>query len=476
MKTLSQWLLIGVAMMGLLASDAIGESKGHAWLHKHGTVLLAGATHDLQKSDFDIETYRAVGYNALWDANPSGKLFDLADEHKIPWFCSGRLGRLESPYAGGIIMFDEPQFKKVSSIDGSERIFRPHLSGLPGPLGKGIGGPSSKELRFLNLIGMDINGGTSAKLLWGDDSNPGYTYEQYVQDVLNIWQPDILMHDHYPFRENEHSRHHYLANNFYERMGIIRAAALKRGIPYWKYCQAYGKPHDIAVPSKSDTRLELFAGLAYGFTGFVHYWYDQPHDRNRGLVRLFFDNQNNPTDFYRHVVEAVPDIANLGGATIHLLSTDIRYAPCRQTKQIPKGSTSWNDPQRSLSFTDPYQKDIKVSGQADKDDFVIGYFLDGQGERYFMPVNVRHDPSAAKNCAETVEIEFAFADSGIKRLLRLNRKSGQVETIDDSSPIFTAIGPDRYRLTLTLPGGTGDLFKYDTGSPFAGVNSLMDPS
>ena len=224
---------LGFIVICALSGHAAAESKANAWLHKQGTVLLAGATHDLSKSDFDIETYLGVGYNALWDASPSRKLFDLADTHRIPWFCNGVKGRVESPNAGGFIVYDEPHFKKVSSLDGSERIYRPHLSGLPGPLGLGIGGPRYKELRFLNLIGMDSypQGGTSPKALWGDDSHPDYSYRQYVQDVLNIWQPDVLMHDHYPFGETRNPLRYYFSNNLYEYMEIIRQAALARNIP-----------------------------------------------------------------------------------------------------------------------------------------------------------------------------------------------------------------------------------------------------
>ena len=36
--------------------------------------------------------------------------------------------------------------------------------------------------------------------------------------------------------------------------------------------------------------------------------------------------------------------------------------------------------------------------------------------------------------------------------------------------MFSAMGGGRFRLVLQLAGGTGDLFKYDTGAPFAGID------
>ena len=237
MEAFRRWLLGVVFVIACISGRASAESKGHAWLHRHGTVLLAGTTHDVSKGAFDVERYLAVGYNALWDASPSETLFDFAEKHRIPWFCVGHKGRVESPYAGGFVMYDEPHFRKVSSLDGSERTFRPHLSGLPGPIGLGIGGPRCKELRFLNLVGMDtdVNPGGLVRRLWGDDGNPDYTYEQYVEDVLNIWQPDLVMHDHYPFSEKRNPPQYIFSKTFYRDMGIIRTAALKRGLAYWKY-------------------------------------------------------------------------------------------------------------------------------------------------------------------------------------------------------------------------------------------------
>jgi hypothetical protein len=474
-RQIAQIVVATIVACGLRA-NASAESKAHRWLHQHGTVLLAGATHDLSRSDFDVETYLAVGYNALWDANPSKMLFDLADEHRIPWFCNGVKGRIESPNAGGFIVYDEPHFRKVSSLDGSERVYRPYLSGLPGPLGLGIGGPRHKELRFLNLMGMDSypQGGIKPKALWGDDTNPDYTYSQYVQDVLNIWQPDVLMHDHYPFGETRSPLRYYFSNNFYEHMEIIRRAALARNIPYWRYNQAYGKINDRAQPSRSQARLELFAGLTYGFTGFVHYWYDQPHDRDRGLVCMFFDANADATDFHGDVSDAVQEVSHLGRAVIHLLSTGIRYVSSDRTTEVPRGALSWDNPGQLLSNLDPYQKRITVTGQHDGDDFIIGFFMDPAGERYFMPVNVRHDPESTADCSETVRIEFDFSDSGINRLLRLNRRTGRVEPIEAPGPLMKVGLNGRHQLTLTLPGGTGDLFKYDTGARFVGDSTSLD--
>ena len=50
-------------------------------------------------------------------------------------------------------------------------------------------------------------------------------------------------------------------------------------------------------------------------------------------------------------------------------------------------------------------------------------------------------------------------DPAVKRVLRLSRHTGKVETL--------TVHPTK-GLAVTLPGGTGDLFKFDTG-PFVGL-------
>ncbi len=61
-----------------------------------------------------------------------------------------------------------------------------------------------------------------------------------------------------------------------------------------------------------------------------------------------------------------------------------------------------------------------------------------------------------------------FVPPEVKAVLRLNRETGKTERLE--------IKDAEQGLLVTLPGGTGDLFKYDTG-PFAGVTEKnVDPS
>ena len=91
---------------------------------------------------------------------------------------------------------------------------------------------------------------------------------------------------------------------------------------------------------------------------------------------------------------------------------------------------------------------------------LIGFFDDESGQEYFMVVNLVHGLNVSKmDGARTVRLTFG---SEVKRIERLNRMSGLVESLrtkPDSNG--TRI------LDLQLEGGTGDLFKWANGKAWA---------
>ena len=62
---------------------------------------------------------------------------------------------------------------------------------------------------------------------------------------------------------------------------------------------------------------------------------------------------------------------------------------------------------------------------------------------------------------QQIRVDFDFTSSGIDSLQRLNRLTGEVETV-----ALIHDGGTKYHLDLELDGGTGDLFKFDDGQPF----------
>lgn len=110
-------------------------------------------------------------------------------------------------------------------------------------------------------------------------------------------------------------------------------------------------------------------------------------------------------------------------------------------------------------------------------DLLIGHHtptleeLDGDpfsDESYFMIVNLLKDQNtSAAGATQQITVDFDFGASNINSLQRLNRNTGQVETMP-----LTPMGGALFQLDISLPGGTRDLFKYNTGAPFVHGLSL----
>src|SRR5204863_4916085 len=141
---------------------------------------------------------------------------------------------------------------------------------------------------------------------------------------------------------------------------------------------------------------------------------------------------------------------------------------------LPLDFKSW----AAGSEGDPYITSIAATNLGtlnggNRADVLVGYFnplqetFDGPAysdELYFMITNGLTDPAGlATDCRQLITINFDFKTSGISSLLRLSRDSGTLEQV----PLILD-SPSHYHLSLTLDGGTGDLFKFNDGAPFVG--------
>ena len=73
---------------------------------------------------------------------------------------------------------------------------------------------------------------------------------------------------------------------------------------------------------------------------------------------------------------------------------------------------------------------------------------------------------SATACQQQLTVNFDFDVSGITSLQRLRRSDGQVEVVP-----LTHLSGSLYQYVFTLDGGTGDLFKFNDGAPFVGIQS-----
>lgn len=311
-----------------------------------------------------------------------------------------------------------------------------------------------------------------------------------MRNYMQQAKPDLLMNQSYPFFGGE-STAGGSPTLLYENMATFRAAALggndgtgARPIPYGLFTQTFVRGgHTV---SESEARLNNFAAWTFGYKLVDAFFYDAVNSGPDALEAVLFSGAGtaSPTPLFYQLAETNRQSLNLGPALVRLVSTDVRMILGKngpgQLNPLPTDVMTWND------AVDPYMTSIEATNLGSKNgglpgDVVVGYFkpLDGvftdpgaQDDRYFMILNGLSDSSSTGTVASTrqnIRIDFDFGTSGITRLQRLDRETGLVEPVN-----LVWDGGALFHLDLDLEGGTGDLFKFDTGSRFVSLPAPCD--
>ncbi len=440
-----------VAYLVLLASLSAGSLEaqtdrprdfGRQWVRTHPFTLMALTLSD---GNFDSPEYKGAGLGTVLAWEPSEKVPFAASRAKLPWHyqTGAQTGSLsmaqivdrfsvhyqQAPGCQGVMVGDEPQRIQMEQLSQVIKSFHQKYPDL---------------LTYSNAFPI---GNTSEGYYGGPPPNSVYTWGQYLRDFVNILHPDVLMFDIYPFIGTGTS------GQYFAGLESIRAVAMEAEIPYWTFVQAYeDSASKMRLPSESDLRMQVFSSLAYGFTGIAYFTYDIAFQR--GLL----EPDGTPNQLYHHAMAVNSEVAHLGDSLRFLKSTSVRFIPGRHESSdangnsTPSGMTNWaagagGDSQItniSVNLADASNIGSEKNG-------LIGFFADDNQDRYFMLVNLYH--GAALSAAES-NLGFTITfDSSVNSLLYLNRLTGKEEKI----------ALDNHRLTWKLPGGTGDLFKYDTG-------------
>ncbi len=301
-----------------------------------------------------------------------------------------------------------------------------------------------------------------------------------LRTYMQQTQPDMLMFDDYPFTLDIHP--FGIPPWIYGAMAKYRMLGLEgndgtgnRPIPVGQYTQTYVPGH---IVSESEIRLNNFSSWAFGFKLVQSFIYDS--NNGTGPLPAMFkgDGTKNPTPQFYYVAETNRQSLNLGPTLVRLISTDVHVILNGRSgqPQAPGESSEKNRLFFWESSADPYMTAIKATNLGTQQDslpgdVIVGYFepLDAsftnhghEKDIYFMIVNGLSDRNgSAADCIQKIRLEFDFGDSHIDSLLRLSRKTGQVEEVS-----LIHDGGSLYHLDLTLDGGTGDLFKFNNGGTF----------
>ncbi|MCC6679901.1 MAG: hypothetical protein IT445_03265 [Phycisphaeraceae bacterium] len=397
-------------------TEGVELGRGQQWVRSHPFTIMGLSI--VEERPFNIDLYRNAGFSSLLMWKPREGTLRAASDAGLPWH--------EHLYVG--IRGREPFGQK-----DKERI-RQLAKDYPGGIGWLINDEPSDRAE------MEV---TSQVLDWLREEFPDMlAYSNAggnIDDFARTMRPDVLMHDRYPFKKQGETW-----DELFFYMAHVRDLAQAQNVPYWGFVQAYEDRREGGqrLPSESDLRMQTYAMLAYGFTGIAYFMYDLGEEFQRGVLEL----DGTPSPLYAPTAKLNPEVANLGRCLRMLTSTSVGYVPAEGTA-CPKGTMPWQDETMS----------IETPGS----DGLIGWFSDDAGGQYFMIVNLKHAAEMnAEDGAATFRIRFG---EPVTELYRLDRESGQVEPVALEADAAGVTG-----FTLSLPGGTGDLFKTGDGE-FAGL-------
>ena len=266
-------------------------------------------------------------------------------------------------------------------------------------------------------------------------TDPGY--DSYLTNMMETVQPDVLCYDNYPFRRDG-SR---MYSDFYATLMLVRNKAQTYNVPLFATMQSFD--WDVYyLPTVTEMRTELFSYLTAGVQGLIYYQYEANH------VPLALVSQTGVTSpLYPKVAAANPEALRLGKSLRFLRSTDVKFVPSSTNK--PVGLANWSQ----SAGADTHILSLTAASGSDG---LVGFFRDDSNQSYFMLTNLKHGYGMTEaDSYATFNVTF---DSSINSLLRLSRQTGEPQRVPLSNHV----------LNLTIMGGTGDLFKYDTGF-FAGI-------
>lgn len=344
----------------------------------------------------------------------------------------------------------------------------------------------------------------------GDERFGGYgsTSDWNIRRYMRRIQPDMLMQDTYPYgiwkdlgNQGGRPAQLYYAMMRYRRLALAgHDGTGRRPIPYGLWIQTFkGVATRVGTwsrfPSESELRQQQFTALTLGFKQLSAFTYHNIRDRGGTFDAPFFNTPigKDPTPVFQQLAEINRQSLNLGPTLVRLLSTDVRIIPRPPAladliaPDIPRWDTK----------ADPYMTRLEVQNLGTlyggrRGDVLVGYFkpllesFDGPAinQHYFMLTNgLAGKKHSIAQTRQKLTVEFDFGESEITGLQRLNRKTGKVESIqagwtEEVGPgltsRFDALSDRKYRLTLILEGGTGDLFKFDTGAPFVGQPASVE--
>ncbi len=332
---------------GTTVVDVTNETYGSFWMRCHDYKTMPICVYNpITNALFDkvslYQDYKEAGINTLvggWEGVSTVALNHCADyglaylvrpygvdviEDKELTATALAEAKYHSAFAG-IMLSDEPGRVNFETLADME----PYLDGLMPEL-------TRDALWWINLFPMYA----TKEQLWFRTYDSGnvpavptetgeYSFEEYVNDFMEICKPKVLSYDFYP--------HHMKValrgtprEDYFKTMSIIRSAALKANVPFWTFIQNCRFAADNFVPDRAETLWSVNTSLTYGAKGMSYF---VGLDLGRGYEGSMFDGEGNRRDEVFDIVKE---------ANTQVAAVDEVLMCSKSEGIIIAGSTPWS--------------------------------------------------------------------------------------------------------------------------------------
>ena len=246
--------------------------------------------------------------------------------------------------------------------------------------------------------------------LWRTDS-----YFEYIDQYIEKVQPEFLSYDSYPLLTDAYGTTS-LQEDYPFNKEIIATKTKEAGIPFWTFIQTIGFGLVNRRPqSKADIAFQVYTDLAYGAKGIQHFCYWQPltSDGNGTVfTEAMISKDGQKTDIYEYAQAVNLEIQTFAnaflnfewqGTTNYLNEEGVRNSAFNMVNDSSVLA-------ERLNKEYPTKENERIESVTNKEDLLIGSFLDKNGYDGFMLVN-SGDP--AKNLENAIEIRFNNASKAV---------------------------------------------------------------
>jgi hypothetical protein len=195
------------------------------------------------------------------------------------------------------------------------------------------------------------------------------TYDEYVEQFVQVCKPTILSYDHYALMSGTALRPQYFAN-----LESMRRAAQKHNLPFWNIVLAPAHFNYREV-TEADFRFQAYTSLACGARGLAYFKYFTPAVGNyrNGPIDQF----GNETSTWHSMQHVNLQIGKLAGTLLKLKSDRVYHFG-----EVPEGCAGPDD---------------KSLVKAVRGPMLVGDFTHEDGSRYVMIVNKNLTASVTPN-------------------------------------------------------------------------------